>query len=92
MIAFENIPVINPDIYHSVMHDLMYNRDFSRKIDIEFIDYIIQNNPALVMLIKTSVDKCRTDEEYKLLIATVINLMKVIDAQIGVNKLEEQIG
>jgi hypothetical protein len=89
LFVLNNIPQINAETFGVVEHEFLYHRDKNKNLDIEFIEYIRDENPGLAKLISIFVSICSNTTEYRKMITAVMTTIKSIDIQLDTEKLEQ---
>lgn len=88
MISLENLPTITKDTFEIVKHEF-WGHQHADTIDIEIIKALIKRNDGLTKMMRTLVEVCNNDDEYRMMITGISIMLKLIDIQLGVNKMEE---
>jgi hypothetical protein len=92
MVRLENLPKIksSEDINGAALHELLVkSSDKSNTPDIEFLNSLKKDNPELLNIIKPFIVLCKTSETYKIMISSIMMVLKAIDIALDCKNLEE---
>lgn len=88
MISLDNLPMVTQDTFEIIKHEF-FGHQHTDTLDIEIIKTLVKRNDGLTKMMKALVKVCNNDDEYRMMITGVSVVLKMIDVQLGVNKMEE---